>query len=284
MSGAGPLASIVIRSKDEAGSIGRLIDLLRAQTIASQLDLIVVDSGSSDGTAEIVRARGVEPIEIPAETFTFGGALNTGCEAAAAPLIVALSAHAFPRDERWAERMVAAFDDERVACACGDDRAPDGTPLREAVLQDAAHARRHPFWGYSNAAGAFRADLWRERPWRADMPGTEDKEWAWAWLERGWLVRVDPELAVEHDHSHDPLRSTYVRARREWVGYAMYLDLPPFPMRAAVRRWWKDRDGHDSSARARLSPWRAARIAGEWAGRRRGGRAPATGVPARAGH
>jgi hypothetical protein len=155
-----------------------------------------------------------------------------------------------------------------VAAACGEDRAPDGSPLSEVVMQDLEHATRHPYWGYSNAAGAFRAELWRERPWRPDMPGTEDKEWAWAWLKEGWLVRMDPALRVEHDHSHDPVRDTFVRARREWVGYAMYLDLEPLTVRAALRRWWGDRDGHASPARARLSPWRAARLAGEWAGRR----------------
>jgi rhamnosyltransferase len=217
----------------------------------------------------IARERGVDPIEIPAASFTFGGSLNTGCEAATAPLILALSAHAFPTDERWAERMVAAFDDERVACACGDPFTPEGAPLSEPVLQDAELVRRHPFWGYSNAAGGFRNELWRRRPWRADMPGTEDKEWAWAWLQEGWLVRIDPELNVDHDHSHDPWRDVYVRSRREWIGYSMYLDLPPFPLRAAVRRWWSDRDGHASAARARLSPWRASKLAGEWAGRRR---------------
>jgi rhamnosyltransferase len=269
MSPIPPLASAVIRAKDEEPAIGRLLEILRSQTIADRLELIVVDSGSTDRTAGIVREYGVEPIEIPAESFTFGGSLNTGCEAAHAPLIISLSAHAFPPDERWAERMVAAFDDERVAAACGENRAPDGAPLRAALLQDAAHARRHPFWGYSNACGGFRTDLWRTRSWRADMPGTEDKEWAWTWLRHGWLVRVDPELQVEHDHSHDPIRDTYVRSRREWIGYGMYLELPPFPARTALRRWWADRDGHASAARARLSPWRAARVAGEWAGRRR---------------
>src|SRR3954452_16840711 len=219
-----PLASIVIRTKDEAASIGRLLDILRGQTIAERLELIVVDSGSTDGTVGIVRGRGIEPIEIPAASFTFGGALNTGCEAAGAPLIVALSAHAFPPDGGWAERMVAAFDDARLAAAWGDDRGPDGEPLREAVLQDEDHARRHPFWGYSNPAGGFRAALWRERPWRADMPACEDKEWAWHWLRRGWLVRVDPALRVEHDHSHDPLRDVYSRSRRETAGFGMYLD------------------------------------------------------------
>jgi rhamnosyltransferase len=270
-----PLASVVIRSKDEAESMGRLLEILHAQTIADRLELLVVDSGSTDRTVAIAREHGLDPIEIPARSFTFGGALNTGCEAATAPVIVALSAHAFPPDERWAERMVAAFDDKRVACACGNDRGPDGEPLRTVVLQDAEQYRRHPFWGYSNAAGGFRAELWRSRPWRPDMPGTEDKEWAWAWLERGMLVRIDPDLDVDHDHSHDPLRDTYRRARRESIGYAMYLDLPPYPAGAALRRWWSDRDGHANLARSRLSPWRAARLAGEWAGRRR--RSPQSG-------
>jgi rhamnosyltransferase len=264
-----PLASVVIRAKNEAASIGRLLDILQAQTIADRLELIVVDSGSDDGTPDIVRHHGVEPIEIPAASFTFGGALNTGCEAAAAPIIVALSAHAFPPDEHWAEKMVAAFDDERVAAAWGDHLGPDGEPLHEAVLQDEEHARRHPFWGYSNPAGGFRAALWRERPWRADMPACEDKEWAWHWLQRGWLVRIDPALAVEHDHSHDPLKDVFDRSRREFAGYSMYLDLPPLTLPKALKRWWADRDGHSSAARARLSPWRAAKIAGEWAALRR---------------
>ena len=264
-----PALSVVIRTKDEAASIGQLLDILARQTIATSLETIIVDSGSSDDTVAIARRHGVDLIEIPASSFTFGGALNTGCEAASGPLIVALSAHGFPRDERWAERMVSAFDDERVACASGDDRGPDGSPLREQMLQDTAHAGRFPFWGYSNAAGGFRADLWRERPWRTDMPGTEDKEWAWHWLERGWLTRIDPALSVDHDHSHDALRATYLRSFREWIGFGMYLDLPAFSVGAAFRRWWSERDGHETATRARLSPWRAARLGGEWAGRRR---------------
>ncbi len=262
-----PLATVVIRSKDEAASIGRLLEILRSQTVSHRLELIVVDSGSTDGTVTIAREHRAQVIEIPAPSFTFGGALNTGCEAATAPIIIALSAHAFPPDERWAERMTRAFDDPRVACACGDDRAPDGSPLRRVLFQDAEHAARHPFWGYSNAAGGFRASLWEQRRWRPDMPGTEDKEWAWAWMRQGWLTRVDPELWVEHDHSHDAPRLTYVRSRREWIGYSMYLDLPPYSAWAALRRWWKDRNGHATAARARLSPWRMARLAGEWRGR-----------------
>jgi rhamnosyltransferase len=264
-----PLASVVVRARDEVRSLGRLLDILDAQTIAARLELIVVDSGSTDGTPDVVRGReGVRLIEIPARDFTFGGALNTGCAAASAPVGIALSAHAFPLDPGWAERVVRAFDDERVACVCGEDQAPDGSPLSRPVLQDLELGTRHPQWGYSNACGGFRMELWRRRPWRADMPGTEDREWARHWLERGMLVRVDPGLMVDHDHSHDGLRSVYERSRREWVGYGMYLELEPLSAPGLARRWWADRDGHASPARARLSPWRAAKLLGEWSGRR----------------
>ena len=263
-----PAATVLIRTKDEADSIGRLLELLDRQTIADRLERVVVDSGSSDGTLDIVRAAGIEPIEMPSHEFTFGRSLNIGSAHASAPVVIALSAHAFPEDDAWAERMVAAFGDERVACACGALADPSGTPLEGPLKLDRERAERAPFYGYSNAAGGYRTSLWRQRPFREDMPGTEDKEWGWHWLGKGWLVLFDPSLEVDHDHSHDPLPSVYERARREWVGFGMYLDLPPYPVRALAREWWSDLGGHATHARARLSPWRCARLLGQYAGRR----------------
>jgi rhamnosyltransferase len=257
-------AGVVIRVRDEAAALGRLLGLLRAQTALHEV--VVVDSGSSDGSAELAEREGARVLHI--ERFTFGGALNLGAAAVTAPVVVALSAHAFPRDAGWLERMAAALDDPQVACAFGAERDWAGRELREPVRQDAALLRAHPEWGYSNGAGAFRSALWRERGFREDMPGTEDREWSlWA-LERGHVCVLDPALAVDHDHAHDSLRECFVRYRREARGYAMFLDLPPYGARDALREWWADQGWHRSRARARLDPRRAARLAGKWAGRR----------------
>ena len=267
---AGPAVSVVIRAKNEAADIGEVLDLLAAQDLGGRTsEVIVVDSGSTDETPQIARGRGAQLIEIPPESFTFGGALNTGCEVARAPIIVALSAHAFPPDEGWLARMLAWFDDPRVACCYGVDNAPQGGYLDGPVLQDEEHARTYWWWGYGNPSGAFRAELWRERQFRADMPGTEDREWAWHWLQRGWIAVIDPALRVRHDHSKDPLRDIYRRFRREWVGYTMYLDLPPYGARDLVREWWSDHSGWPNHLRARVSPSRMARLLGTYAGRRR---------------
>jgi glycosyltransferase involved in cell wall biosynthesis len=263
-----PLATILIRAKDEAESIGKLLQLVASQTVSDRLETIVVDSGSSDGTVAIARAAGAQLIEIPPQEFTYGRALNIGTAAAVAPIVIPLSAHAFPRHERWAERMIAAFDDDRVACACGAEANPFGQRIDAPFDQDLELAEQHPLYGYSNSAGGYRIELWRERPFREDMPFTEDKEWAWHWLHRGWRVHFAPELMVDHDHDHDPIPTMFNRARLEWTGFGMYLDLPPYPFRALLHEWWVDVGAHASPARGRLSPWRVARLLGKYAGRR----------------
>jgi rhamnosyltransferase len=208
-------------------------------------------------------------VEIPPDAFTFGGALNLGCANARGPVLVALSAHAFARDREWLARVLATFVGPRVACASGDLYDPAGGELRQRIEQDASLARERPEWGYSNAAGAFRADLWRRRPFRDDLPGCEDKEWAWYWLQREYVCVVDRALAVDHDHTHDPLRQIYRRSRREWEGLAEFAAPAPYSARALARDWWSDTRFYDSRIRAWLSHRRAARLLGAYAGRRR---------------
>jgi rhamnosyltransferase len=263
-----PLVRVVVRAKDEAAKIGTTLERMAGQTIADRAELVVVDSGSTDGTLEIARRAGVRVIEIPPESFTYGRSLNVGCRDAKTPLLVALSAHAPPSDSKWLERLLEPFEDERVACACGYPKGPDGGRLTERFVQDAEHAKAHPYWGYSNSSGAFRADLWREYPFREDMPGTEDKEWAWHWLQRDRLVVIDPALATEHSHSDEGTLQTFRRARSEWEGFAMYLDIPPYGVAQLARDWWTGLDGYPSHWRARLGRHRMLRLLGRWRGSR----------------
>ena len=260
-----PLASVLIRAKTEAPSIGRVLEIVASQTIADRLETIVVDSGSTDDTVAIARAADAHVIEIPADEFTYGRALNIGSAAARAPYVIALSAHAFPLDETWAERLLAHFDNPRVSCVCGAWTDPQGEPLTTPFEQDIVAARMEHRVGYSNSAGAYRTELWRRRPFREDLPFAEDKEWALYWMDADWTVMLDPDLLVDHDHSHDPLRTILKRTRNEWTSYTMYLDdIGPYPLRALLSDWWTMLEGYRNHTRARLSPWRATRLVGRY--------------------
>ncbi len=266
--------SVIIRVRDERASLERCLGLLARQQGVGEVQVIVVDAGSSDGTPDVARAGGARVVRADSAgaAFSYGGALNLGAGHASHEVLASLSAHAFPRDDRWLARLAEALSasDAGVACASGDVYDPDGARLRSPIAQDAGLARRRPEWGYSNAAGAFRAELWRRRPFRADLPGCEDKEWALHWLDEGYTCRMDPALVVDHDHTHDSLRAIHARARREAQAYAMFLGggAPgATSLGGLVREWWSDTRWYASPLRARLSHRRAARLVGGWHGR-----------------
>lgn len=261
---AAPRVSIVIRTLNEAADLGGVLDRLAAQTVGGDdVETIVVDSGSSDGTVAIAQGHGARVIEIAPESFTYGGALNLGAAAAAAPIVVALSGHAYPRDDGWLARVLRHFDDDRVACASGSGVRPDGEPLTQAMMQDVELARRFPFWGYSNSAGGFRADLWRERPFREDMPYTEDKEWAWYWLQRGHVAVIDPAIETDHSHSRDPPRDCYRRARLAWRGFGMYTEVPRMSIGELAAEW-----SASPTFKSRFHPSVLAALLGQYVERR----------------
>jgi glycosyltransferase involved in cell wall biosynthesis len=273
MSGAGssvggPALSVLIRCRDEERRIGALIETLRGQSIGERIELLVLDSGSRDGTSEELRARGIEPLRIAPADFTYGGALNLLAGEARAELCVALSAHAMPPDLEWATRMVGAFEDERVACAFGERVGTDLSPLSAPLLQDRAHADAHPHYGYSNSAGGFRRALWERRPFSERLEASEDKEWAWHWLGEGWLVRLDPALAVRHSHRDEGPVRTFRRARADFGATREFRRVPPVELGELLSEWWRGPHGHRSSLRARLDPRRIAALAGKYAGLR----------------
>jgi rhamnosyltransferase len=264
-----PPITVIVRARDEAPAIGRCLELVRGQRLgATELELIVVDNDSTDATAAIAKRYGARVLPLSRERFSFGGALNLAAAQASGEVLVALSAHAFVPDEGWLQRLLAAMADPAVACASGDRYRPDGSRLDGPIRYDRALAARYPRWGLSNAAGAFRASLWRQRGFREDLPGCEDREWCRFWVLNGFACVLDPALTVDHDHTHDPVLSIYRRARREAAGIAAFLPEPPPTLAALAAEWFSDTRFYRAPWRARLSHRRVARLLGSYAGAR----------------
>ncbi len=69
-------ASVIVRCKDEEKLLERALTSLRRQTV--EPEIVVVDSGSTDRSLEIAKRWCDRLVEIPAESFTHGYALNVG--------------------------------------------------------------------------------------------------------------------------------------------------------------------------------------------------------------
>src|SRR6266540_6790595 len=81
---------VVIRTLNESELIGRCLEMLRRQRPAVDLDILVVDSGSTDATVAIARSHGARIVEIPPAEFGYSTALNLGIEEVRGDLVIAL--------------------------------------------------------------------------------------------------------------------------------------------------------------------------------------------------
>ena len=84
--------SIIIRAYNEEKHIGRLLEGIKQQTI-KDVEVILVDSGSTDSTIDIAKSYGAQVVRIPSAEFTFGRSLNYGIKEAKREFIIIASAH-----------------------------------------------------------------------------------------------------------------------------------------------------------------------------------------------
>ncbi|HEX9090947.1 MAG TPA: glycosyltransferase family A protein, partial [Anaerolineales bacterium] len=115
------LASIVIRAFNEQGHITRLLEGIGQQSI-NDIETILVDSGSTDGTVQVASNYPVRIVHVSPEEFTFGFSLNQGVAHAQGELVVIASAHVYPVYPDWLEHLLAPFSDPQVALTYGKQR------------------------------------------------------------------------------------------------------------------------------------------------------------------
>ena len=125
--------SIIIRAYNEDEHIARLLEGIKQQTV-KDVDVILVDSGSTDSTVTIAESYGARVVKIPSAEFTFGRSLNYGIKAATREFIVIASAHVYPVYPDWLETLLRPFEDEQIALTYGKQRGPDFAKFSEQQI------------------------------------------------------------------------------------------------------------------------------------------------------
>jgi len=204
-----PVIGVVIRTLNEAALIGTCLETLARQQPGFDLDVLVVDSGSTDATVDIARSHAARIHEIAPDDFDYSTALNVGIERVEGELVLILSAHAIPTDEHWIARMTAPFEDPKVAGVACRQVPWEGAPWREvARLAREFGTARHVYRGedsqalFSNAASCIRRSVWQQEPFT--LPAAEDLEWSQRVVKAGWSVVYEAETSVYHSHDETP--------------------------------------------------------------------------------
>jgi rhamnosyltransferase len=213
--------SIVIRAYNEGKHIGRLLEGIRHQTV-KDVEIILVDSGSTDGTVSIAESFGARVVRIPSDEFTFGRSLNFGIRAATRELVVIASAHVYPIYPDWLGSLLRPFEDEKVALAYGRQRGPESAKYSEQQIfhqwyPDVSSLRQDTAF-CNNANAAIRRSLWEKNSYDESLTGLEDLAWAqWA-QEQGYAIAYVAEADVIHVHN-ETARGVFNRYRREAMAF-----------------------------------------------------------------
>jgi rhamnosyltransferase len=202
--------SCVIRTYNEAEHVGGLIQALQSQArTLGGLEIVVVDSGSTDSTVEIVSNYGVNLVEIPKREFNYSKALNLGIEHSRGDLLLIMSAHAMPCQDEWLQRMLSHLKNDSVAGVYCRQVPWPGADWREVSRIAGTFSSKSEVFckngldqeiSFSNAASCIRRTLWEKHPF-VIMPAAEDREWAsWA-VRNGYTIVYEAGVQVYHSHN-----------------------------------------------------------------------------------
>ncbi len=211
--------SIIIRCYNEEKHIGKLLHGIMQQTV-KDIEIIVVDSGSTDRTLEVASRFPTKIVSIQPEYFSFGRSLNLGCLYAKQEFIVIASAHVYPLYKDWLEQLLAPFKDQHVAMVYGKQRGGEVTQFSEHQVfkkwypDKSNSSQPHPFCNNANAA--IRKKIWERFPYDEDLTGLEDLGWAKQAIQSGYKIAYQAGAVVTHIHEELP-RQIFNRYRREAV-------------------------------------------------------------------
>lgn len=206
----GKSVGVVIRALNESERIGECVDAIFRQRGSFDLDVLVVDSGSTDGTVDIAKARGGRIVELSPGEFDYSTALNVGIGDVRGELVISISAHAVPVGDDWLERMTGPFGDPKVAGVSSRQVPWPDAPWQEVhrlARQFAEEPAMHVGDNgddvvFSNAASCIRRTVWNEH--RFTLPAVEDLEWARRVMRAGWKIVYEPAASVYHSHYESP--------------------------------------------------------------------------------
>lgn len=260
--------SIVIPTKDGGSLFEQVLQGLKAQTYPGKVEILVIDSGSADGTEKTAERYGAKVHMIAPETFNHGLTRNLCIELASGEIIVLMTQDAVPADEHLLENLASGFNlsDKVAGVYARQIPRPEADVITQRNLNGWLTGRsevevrrlvheseyiamtpleKYFFCNFDNVCSAISRQAWEELPFEKNSFG-EDIEWSRRALLNGWDIVYQPTASVVHSHD----RSLAYEYKRTYVCHRKLYEL--FGLRCVPSA----RDTIDSIVQATLSDWR----------------------------
>ena len=210
------MISVVIPVKDGGADLVRCLEAIEGQRVDQEVEVVVIDSGSTDGSAEHAEARGARVERIPPGEFNHGRTRNLGAARACGDILVFTSQDAYAATDSWLDMLTAPLrSDDRVAGVYGrqlphDNATPPeryfldflyGPNRREQRLEPGAELSFEVTL-FSNVNAAVPRRVWEAFPFADDIVMSEDQEWSRRVLSAGGTIVYEPAAAAHHSHAY----------------------------------------------------------------------------------
>jgi len=215
--------SVVIRTLNEAKYLSDLLTMIGHQkTLFESVEVVLIDSGSTDDTVEIASSYDCRIAYISKQEFSFGRSLNRGCEFSNGDILVFISGHCIPVEKDWLQNLCQPIAEGKVAYAYGRQIGDDDSnyserrifakyfPSQSSVPQDGFFC--------NNANSAILRAAWEKNRFDEELTGLEDMELAKRLVEAGKKIGYVAEAPVFHHH-----QETWASVRRRFEREAIAL-------------------------------------------------------------
>jgi len=293
--------SILIPTKNGARYLAEVLDGVRKQQGDFQLhEIIAVDSGSRDGTVQILRQHGVTVVQIPAQEFGHGRTRNLLASHAQGEALVFLTQDATPANERWLHNLLAPLrtDPSIVGVYGRHEPRPDCHPMEwhriaeyelHGKLESRVHAmrdnpdyeqNRYLYRFFVNTSSVIRRSFWEHCPF-PEVDFAEDQAWADQVLKAGYKTAYAADSVVVHSHSYGPWANFCRHFEHAIAMHKLFGDPPQRTLRTCLvgayrvakldLLFWRRQHGHSKAKVLRqwVGPavsWHLAGNIGYWLG------------------
>jgi rhamnosyltransferase len=226
------LVSVIIRSYNEEKYLSQCLEAIEGQQTKHSVEIILVDSGSTDDTLNIAAKFEISIIHIEKDNFTFGRSLNYGCAIAKGELLIFISAHCIPIGDQWINELIKPFNNELVAMTYGKQEGIESSKFSEKMLlnkyfPDFDKNSQNDFFS-NNANSCVRKTLWEEYNFNESLTGLEDMDWSKNFFLKGMKIIYVASSSVYHIHEETWSK---IRTRYEREAYALKEIMPEVHLR-----------------------------------------------------
>lgn len=217
-----PDISVVIRTLDEGTHLDECLSAVSEQDLDDlSLEVVVIDSGSTDATLEIAKRHGARITHIQKSEFTFGRSLNQGCAFAKGEFLVLLSGHCIPVGRDWLTRLLAPLRTGIAVYSYGGQIGREGVTKfseRQHFAKYFPSENRIPQDGFfcNNANSAILRRTWESHHFDETITGLEDMALARTLVTHGEKIAYVGTAAVEHIHE-ETWHKVRIRFEREAI-------------------------------------------------------------------